>query len=357
MKTLDRYIFKELMVPCLIGTVAVVMMFQANALIYFMKTFAVSNIPPLALVQLIIYKTPDFLRQTLPIGMALASSLAISRITRESELTAMRSSGMPIRRILIPVGLFGLIVGVLNYVITEKVLPVAEKKFSEVSNKVIALGMSAEFKSNVTLKLQSNSTAYFASVQRVKDDKLLIRDAILFEQTKTGEASMYFAPEGIYDRGILTFDQGDLWKFKAGKLEGWEAKKITIDERISLDDTFATVQSTDKTADEIRVAIADGRKLGRDVTSLEIDYHSRFAVPAACVVFAVVGPVFAVMFGRTGGFVGVFLSMLMVMLYYNGWIISTQILGRNGWISPMLSAWLPNALFLTFGVLGLRRLE
>jgi lipopolysaccharide export LptBFGC system permease protein LptF len=332
-------------------------MFQANALIYFMKTFAVSNIPPLALVQLILYKTPDFLRQTLPIGMALASSLAVSRITRESELTAMRSAGMPIRRLLVPVGLFGLMIGVLNYLITEKVLPVAEKKFSEVSQKVIALGMSAEFKSNVTLQLQSNSTAYFASVQRIKDDKLMIRDAILFEQTKSGEVSVYFSKEGIYDRGILTFDNGDLWRFKEGKLEGYEFKKITIDERISLADMYTTAQSTDKTIDELRVAINDGRKMGRDVTTLEIDYHSRFSVPAACLVFAVTGPVFAIMLGKSGGFVGVFLSMLMVMVYYNGWIISTQILGRNEWISPVVSAWLPNVIFLAFGILGLRRLE
>lgn len=357
MKTIDRYIFRELIVPCLIGTVAVVLMFQANALIYFMKTFAVSNIPPLALLQLILYKTPDFLRQTLPIGMALASSLAISRITRESELTAMRSAGMPIRRILLPVGLFGLMIGLLNYWITEKVLPVAETKFNEVSRQAYLLGMSAEYKSNVTLQLQSNSTAYFASVQRIQNDKLLIRDALLFEQTKTGEVSMYFAKEGIYDRGILTFANGDLWKFKEGKLESWESKEITIDERISLADMFTTAQSTDKTMEELRVAMEDGRKMGRDITTLEIDYHSRFAVPAACLVFAITGPVFAVMLGRNGGFVGVFLSMLMVMLYYNGWVISTQILGRNAWISPVLSAWLPNALFLAFGILGLRRLE
>lgn len=76
MKTLDRYIIRELIVPFLIGTVAVVLMFQANTLIYMMKTYSVSNVPPLALAQIILYKTPDFLRMTLPVGMALASSLS-----------------------------------------------------------------------------------------------------------------------------------------------------------------------------------------------------------------------------------------------------------------------------------------
>ncbi|HMS55753.1 MAG TPA: LptF/LptG family permease, partial [Fimbriimonadaceae bacterium] len=80
MRVVDRYVFKELMVPFLIGTVAVVLMFQANFLIYILKTFSLGNIPPLALAQIILLKTPSFLNLTLPVGMALAASLAMSRL-------------------------------------------------------------------------------------------------------------------------------------------------------------------------------------------------------------------------------------------------------------------------------------
>ncbi len=346
-----------MIVPCLIGTVAVVLMFQANALIYFMKTYAISNIPPMALVQLIFYKTPDFLRQTLPIGMALASSLAVSRITRESELTAMRSAGMPIRRILWPIGLFGFIIGGLNFYITEWVYPAAEKKFAEVSQKAYLLGTSAEYKSNVTLKLQSNSVAYIASVQRIENDKLLLRDAVLFEQVKSGQVRMYFANEGIYDKGVITFKDARTWAFEGEKVDYWPSKKMTVDETISLADMFTTQAPSDKTYEELKVAIEDGRKLGRDVTAIEIDYHSRFSVPTSCLVFALAGPVFAVMMGKNSGFIGVFLSVILVMIYYNLYVVSTQIFGRNEWISPFLAAWLPNFVFLAFGIIGLRRLE
>ncbi len=343
--------------PCLIGTVAVVLMFQANALIFFMKTYAISNIPPMALAQLILFKTPDFIRQTLPIGMALASSLAISRITRESELTAMRSAGMPIRRIMWPIGLFGFMIGALNFYITERVYPVAEKKFAEVSQKANILGTSAEYKSNVTLKLNDDRIAYIKVVQRISRDRLLLTDAILFEPGKVGQVKMYFANEGIYDKGVITFQNARGWMFEGEKVEYFIPKKMTIDQKVSLSDVFAVQAPSDKTFEELKVAINDGRKLGRDVTSIEIDYHSRFSVPTSCLVFALAGPVFAVMMGRNSGFMGVFLSVILVMVYYNMYIISTQILGRNGMISPFLAAWLPNFIFLAFGILGLRRLE
>ncbi len=356
MKTLDRYIIRELVVPFLIGTVAVVLMFQANTLIYMMKTYSVSNVPPLALAQIILYKTPDFLRMTLPVGMALASSLAMSRLTRESELTAIRGAGASIVRVLYPVAFFGLLVGALNFYVTEKVYPVSEKKFNEVSQQAFLLGTSPEYKSNVVIKLHS-SVAYFASVQRINDDKLLIRDAVMYEQTQTGEVKMYRAPEGIYDRGFMDFQKGDLYVFKDSRLVSFKSQRLRLNERVTLADLFTTQQPADKTMEDLKVAIADGKKLGRDVTSLEVDYFTRFSVPFSCLVFAVAGPVFAIYFGRTGGFVGVLLSILMVMLYYNIFVISTQIFGRNGWMSPMVSAWLPNIILLVLGAIGLRRLE
>ena len=132
---------------------------------------------------------------------------------------------------------------------------------------------------------------------------------------------------------------------------------MTVDETISLADMFTTQAPSDKTYEELKVAIEDGRKLGRDVTAIEIDYHSRFSVPTSCLVFALAGPVFAVMMGKNSGFIGVFLSVILVMIYYNLYVVSTQIFGRNEWISPFLAAWLPNFVFLAFGIMGLRRLE
>ncbi|HZH99158.1 MAG TPA: LptF/LptG family permease, partial [Fimbriimonadaceae bacterium] len=104
-------------------------------------------------------------------------------------------------------------------------------------------------------------------------------------------------------------------------------------------------------------AIKSLRQQGRDVTELQVKYHTRYSMPASCIVFALVGPVFAIWLGRSGGFVGVLLSILLVFLYYNLFVISTEIFGKNGWLDPVTSAWLPNAAFLVLGLFGLRRLE
>ena len=83
----------------------------------------------------------------------------------------------------------------------------------------------------------------------------------------------------------------------------------------------------------------------------------KFSVPAACIIFALIGPVFAIYFARSGGFVGVFLSIFLVLLYYNAFVISTEILSKIGQIPGWLAAWLPNMIFAAIGILAIRRLE
>ena len=68
-------------------------------------------------------------------------------------------------------------------------------------------------------------------------------------------------------------------------------------------------------------------------------------------------PVFAIIFARTGGFAGVLLSFFLVLLYYNAFIVSTEIFGKNGWLDPVIAAWLPNVVFAVIGLFAMRRLE
>jgi lipopolysaccharide export system permease protein len=66
---------------------------------------------------------------------------------------------------------------------------------------------------------------------------------------------------------------------------------------------------------------------------------------------------FAVWMSRAGPFVGVLFSLAMVLAYYNAFVISTEIFGRNGWLPPIAAAWLPNVIFFLLGLWAIRRAE
>ena len=357
-KKLDLYLLRELIVPFLIGTVAVALMFSINQLMAIMQAISLQNVPREAILLSLLYKLPFWMKMTLPIGVSLAASLAFTRLTRESELTAMRAAGTPILRVVLPVAVFGVVVGIGNYLLVEKVMPRSEQKFTDVARKVGILGIMPSFKSNAVIYLK-DYTASFGSVVRAGDDALQLQKVVLIQQPRADETDIYMADSGVYKDGIWTLHKPYGWMLKGLDLIGVHPQKddMVIDQRIIIDDFLNPPTEETETASQLRAAIMNGKSTGLDTRELEVAYQSRFSVPASCIIFACVAPIFAILFARTGGFAGVLLSIFLVMLYYNVFVVSTEIFGRNGWFPPIVAAWLPNVLFAFMGLVGLRRLE
>src|SRR5688500_14946527 len=188
MRVLDRYILKELAAPLLIGTVSVVLMFLANTLISYAQEVFSREIPIVSVLQYLLLKVPQTLNMTLPVGVTLAGSLAVSRLIRESELTAMRAAGISIKRILLPFLFVGLLVSLLSFYLAEYVTPKTEAKANETMRKIFASAEAVELRSNVLLKL--NNGEYHASIGTVrKNDKgqVVIEDILVFQKPKRGE--------------------------------------------------------------------------------------------------------------------------------------------------------------------------
>ena len=356
MKKLDLYIVRELIVPFIIGTFSVVLMFQANTYIALAKQFNLDNIPKKAVFQFIIYQTPMYLNMTLPVGMSLAASLAISRLARESELTAMRAAGTRILRVIAPIVGFGIVVSIGNYYLVEKILPKSTKAAHRIEYQVGILGMAPNMKTNTIMNLRQYA-ASFGLVERVGDD-LQISKILLIEQPQPDVTAFTTAQSATYHNGLWSFHNAFFRVVKGLDLQSFHpVKDFTINEKIVPGDLFSPPQSEEMTTKELIDSIEAGRRVGSNTKQLEVMLNVKFSVPAACIIFALIGPIFAILFSRSGGFVGVLLSIVLVLLYYNAFVISTEILSKIPQVPGWLAAWLPNMIFLFAGTIAIRRLE
>lgn len=356
MKKLDSYMLRELIVPFLIGTVAVIMMFQANTYIYLGKNFNLKNIPTAAVFQLIFYSTPSYLWMTLPVGTALGTSLAMTRIVRESELTAMRAAGARIFRVILPLGLFGVLVSAADYYVIDYLNPAASEKAEKLSIQIGMMGYAPDVKTNTIIQLRQYA-ASFGSVVR-KGEDLQISKILLIEQPEPDVTVLTTADHATYHDGIWKF-QNAFYRFLKGQdlVTAKPKGDFTVNQKIVTGDLFQAPALKEQTSQQIRESIEAAKKIGQDTKQLEVNYHIKFSVPAACLLFAFVAPIFAIKFARGGAFVGVLLSMGLVILYYNGFVISTQILSKLDFVSGPMAAWLPDIVFALLGAIALRRLE
>lgn len=357
MKRLDRYMWRELLVPFLIGSVGVLLMFQANYLIFQFKSYSVTSVPWTATLQMLLFSTPKYLAMVLPIATSLATSLAMSRITRETELTAIRSAGTPILRVIAPVAIFGLAVSALAYYVAETVQPAAARATRKLAADIYVRAAAPDFKSNVTINLASK-VAIIGTVSRGENDTVNLFSVVLYERPGEDRITMTFAKTGTYRDGIWTLDKPQVWAMDGNTLITMKPRsELVINEPITVESLFAPPEPEELTTPQLKKAIEDNRKQGLDTKRGEIKLHERFSVPTSCLIFAIVSPIFAVYFARSGAFLGVLISIFVVMGYYNLYIISTEIFGPNGYVSPLIAAWLPNIVFAVLGIFGLRRLE
>jgi lipopolysaccharide export system permease protein len=353
---MDQYLVRELIVPFLIGTVAVVLMFQANTYIGLAKTLNLEGVPLKLVFQFIYFQTPSYINLTLCVGMALGSSLAMSRLARESELTALRASGVRIMRVVAPVMACGIAVAFLNYYVAEKIMPPMTKKANQIGFQIGALGITPDLKSNMVVPLKE-FTAVFGLVRKKGSEELEFDDAWLFNHPTEGQEQVYYSKGGRYKDGIWTFRDTYIRRFKGLDVTAATATTMTINQRMITESLFSPPVPEELTADDLRERIALEQRVHQDSKQTEVKYLTRFSVPAACIVFALVGPIFAIYFARSGGFTGVLLSIVMVIFYYNAYVVSTEILSKLPFVSPWVAAWLPNLLFLLVGIVAIRRLE
>ncbi len=355
-RKLDLYVLKDLFLPLLAGTVVIALLFEANEFIALYK-YQISLMPPLAIVQLAVVKLPGWLTLSLPAGLAFSVALVVSRLVRESELTAMRAAGIPIRRVLVAVLVVGLLFSGASFLLLERIVPVASKRFMKLSQEFSLLAANPRFESNVMIKLPPY-TARFGSVRRETDRRLTLTDILLVEEPAPKRLWITMAESGSYDNGVWTLEGARFFAVEDTTLTSFRMlQDFKVNQKIEIPDLFASPLPTDETIETTWNQIEENRRLGRGSRDLEVQFYSKFSNAASCFFIALVSAVLSVRVARFGAFAGVFVSLVMAVVYYNMYMISTTIIGHHGWLPPVPSAWLTNAIFAVVALALAARME
>ncbi|HEU5262484.1 MAG TPA: LptF/LptG family permease [Gemmatimonadales bacterium] len=84
----------------------------------------------------------------------------------------------------------------------------------------------------------------------------------------------------------------------------------------------------------------------------EVEIHKKYAIAAACLIFALVGAPIALRFQRGGIGLVIGMSLLVFTVYYVG-LIGGEELGDRLIVSPFVAMWTPNLLFTGIGLFSL----
>jgi LPS export ABC transporter permease LptF len=109
-RKIDLYVFAEVFRPFLAGIVFFAFIFMMFQLLKLAEFFIVHGVPLSQLAKILMYIVITFLPLGLPIAMLVGVLVAFSRFSTDSEIVAMKASGMSMNRIAVPVFLLSLLV-------------------------------------------------------------------------------------------------------------------------------------------------------------------------------------------------------------------------------------------------------
>ena len=85
------------------------------------------------------------------------------------------------------------------------------------------------------------------------------------------------------------------------------------------------------------------------IDEFQVEIHKKFSIPAACVIFALLGAPLGAIIRRCGAAVSVGTSLAFFWIYWM-FLIGGEELADRGFIAPALAMWSPNIAFLCIGL-------
>jgi LPS export ABC transporter permease LptF/LPS export ABC transporter permease LptG len=364
MRILTRYILREVVSHAAIGVAIFTFVLFTKDLGRLLE-LAVRDSAPLPTVAKVFFLSlPVALTITIPAGVLVGILIGLSRLAADSEVTAMRASGIGVWSFLRMLALFVLAAWVLSLGNGLYIAPHSQAELARLQDRLKSSQASFEVQPRVFYEGFPRLVLYVQDVHT--GPRIAVWKGVFLADISTpGPPRVTQAEQGILvsegpttlhlhlrngsthetdpkdsDRyQISTFEQTDI----PIELPAVENRPDIEPVPVSQMDT-STLLEQSKTVDPITTR-----------WSL-IEFHRRLALPTACVVLALVGIPLGLSSKKGGKSSGFVLTIALVFAYYSASLIGVS-LARQGRLSPGLGVWLADILFLLGGALLLWRAE
>ena len=303
-----------------------------------------------------LYWLPDSMFMVLPAAVLFATVFAIGAMTRHSEITAAKASGISFYRFIAPIFVGAIFATTLGLILGE-LAPITNKKRLEIlqANRVVSSSDRYNF-------------AYSADRGRVyKIGALHLIDASIDGMVieRKGNGADY--PSYVISANAARYNPKKGWILKQGAMHVIPdtLRNITfsfdslVDRHFSEPPKQLTLTQkapTDMGFRELGRFITSMERSGADVNVLRVDRMLRIAIPITCLVILLFGAPLATSTQRGGAAYGVGVSLATTVIFLM-LIQLTKGIGGKGIIPADLAAWLPSIIFGIVGAILIARVR
>jgi LPS export ABC transporter permease LptF/LPS export ABC transporter permease LptG len=373
MRIFTRYILREVVSYALLGGVLFTFVLFMRDLGKILDLVVRDSASLTDVARIFAYTLPNTLTVTIPTAVLAGILLGLSRLAADSEITAMRASGMGAFSFVRIVSILSFVALAFGLVNALYFAPTAARNLLKLETELKSSQASFEVQPRVFYEDFKNYVLYVQDVRSTAGASVWHH---VFLADLIQPASPHITTA---DQAIVSATPGDSQGLRLHLLDGGQHQISPTDpnqynittfastdlplQLDSQDDTHISRMDTPLHALSLHelwqrtngIATNNHPVAAADARAARIEFNTRFSYPFACLVLMLIGVPLGLSSKRGGKSTGFVLTLLLVFAYY---LLSELGVGfaKSGKLSPLLGVWGANLLFAAFGSILLQQL-
>lgn len=213
MKLIDRYIFKEHLVPFILSLLVLLFILLTNFLLKTIDKFLDKGLSVNILFEYLFYNIAWIAALAVPMAVLIATLTAFGRFSSDNEITAMKTCGLSTSKLLRAPLLFGFIIAISMIYFNNQVLPDMNHKARSLSVNISKKRPDLEFTEGQFTEAIPNYSIYVGKRKQIEHENLFF-DINIFNNRPDGSSRTITAKNGtvesIDDAIILHLNNGEI---------------------------------------------------------------------------------------------------------------------------------------------------
>jgi LPS export ABC transporter permease LptG len=303
----------------------------------------------------LLYLTPSMLYLITPLAVLIAALVTFGVMNRNSEIIAIKATGISLYRLIIPVLIMAMVLAVALFLFDQYYLPQANRKQEALRNQI--KGRPTQTYLHPEQKWIMGPKPQPGEPGRIYYYEFFDRDRNEFANLSVFEfdpATFQLTRRIFARRAVWNADASD-WDFESGWVRDVQGANVT-DYRIFLKTAFPELQTTpdyfwkeavpsdEMNFNQLDRYIRDLRQSGFDTKRLSVALWHKLSYPLIAVVMALLAIPFALSMGRRGSIAGVAVAIAVALAY----VVIDNLFGAMGYVNYLpasMAAWSADVLF------------
>lgn len=362
MKILQRYVLKELLLPCLLCFTVLCFIFMAANLVKMADMIIGRGVPFTQTLYILVLVFPTAVSWAAPMSLLTGVLIVFGSFSQHNEFRAMKASGVHPLKFMMPPLLLGLALSMLMFVFNDQVAPAARFEFRKATKKMIMKHPMALIEPGRFVRISANILFLAKRVEGGEMKDIVAHEGVDSEnpvRTIVAESGKIVMDSNTGQLEVQLFN-GSVSESQDKGIQSVQFKTYKFPTMDEDDIRKMGKKKKDMTLAELLVEITEflsgfpGSLDKKDLRGLWVTFHQRIAFSFASLVFMFIGIPIAVIVKRGEVVVSFGISMAAMGIYYILFAIAQTLASRGG-LPPMICLWLPNIVLIGAGMIFLRK--